>query len=187
MVDFLIVPSKGLYGCGGGGGRSRAIKFLYAPKRPEQGDKVPSFSCSLTPHSMGPETSLVGSSPPWSFSGYVYSHIGMLVCTHIMVVCTRRPLQGGLFYIKPPMHLWFIRPSAKCFWCGQHPLLGQVGGGWALGLKNTWTSHIAYKSVIYLLGQSRWTSKYSLVHGAWQRFSVILSLVLCDAVHLGKT
>jgi len=27
-VDFLIVPSKGLYGWGG---RSRAIKFLYAP------------------------------------------------------------------------------------------------------------------------------------------------------------
>jgi hypothetical protein len=27
-VDFLIVPSKGLHGWGG---RSRAIKFLYAP------------------------------------------------------------------------------------------------------------------------------------------------------------
>ncbi len=45
-----------------------------------------------------------------------------------------------------------------------------------LGLQNTWTSHIAYKSVIsLLLGQSLWTSKYSPVHGAWQRFSVILS------------
>jgi hypothetical protein len=28
--DFLIVPSKGLW-IGGGGGPSRAIKFLYAP------------------------------------------------------------------------------------------------------------------------------------------------------------
>ncbi len=35
-VDFLIVLSKGLFG--GGGGRSRVIKFLYAPERPEQGD-----------------------------------------------------------------------------------------------------------------------------------------------------
>jgi hypothetical protein len=34
-VDFLIVPSKGLYGWGGGG-RSRAIEFLYAPEWPEQ-------------------------------------------------------------------------------------------------------------------------------------------------------
>ena len=30
-------------------------------------------------------------------------------------------------------------------------------------------------------------SKYSPLHGAWQRFSVILSLVLCYAVHLGST
>ncbi len=34
-VDSLIVPSKGLYGCGGSfmhlSGPSRAIKFLYAP------------------------------------------------------------------------------------------------------------------------------------------------------------
>ena len=32
-----------------------------------------------------------------------------------------------------------------------------------------------------------WTSKYSPVHGAWQRFSVIVLLVLCYAVHLGST
>ncbi len=25
---------------------------------------------------------------------YVYGHAGMLICTHIMLVCTRRPLQG---------------------------------------------------------------------------------------------
>ncbi len=38
-VDFLIVPSKGLYGWGGGGGvRRMAINLLYAPERPEQGD-----------------------------------------------------------------------------------------------------------------------------------------------------
>ena len=36
---------------------------------------------------------------------YVYTYVGMLVCTHIMLVSTRRPLQGGLLYIKPPMHL----------------------------------------------------------------------------------
>jgi hypothetical protein len=37
------------------------------------------------------ETSLVGSSPPWSYFWltYVYAHVGMLVCTHIMLVCTR--------------------------------------------------------------------------------------------------
>jgi hypothetical protein len=34
-VDFLIVPSKGLYGWGG---RSSAIKLLYTPEPPEQGD-----------------------------------------------------------------------------------------------------------------------------------------------------
>ncbi len=35
----------------------------------------------------------------------VNAHVGMLVCTRIMLVCTRRPLQGGLLYIKPPMIL----------------------------------------------------------------------------------
>ncbi len=44
-------------------------------------------------------------------------------------------------------------------------------------------SHIAYKSVISLLGQSWWTSKYSPVPRPWQRFSVILSYT----VHLGCT
>jgi hypothetical protein len=68
-VNSLIVPSKGLYGWGVGGGRSRAIKFLFAPERPEQGDEVPLCTCSPTPHSMGLEISLVGSSPPWSISG----------------------------------------------------------------------------------------------------------------------
>ncbi len=48
-------------------------------------------------------------------------------------------------------------------------------------------SHIPYKSVISLLRQSFWMSKDSPVHGAWQRFSVILSLVLWYAVHLGST
>ncbi len=43
-----------------GSGPSRVIKFLNAPERPEQGDKVPLFTCSSAPHSMGPETSLVG-------------------------------------------------------------------------------------------------------------------------------
>jgi hypothetical protein len=58
----------------GGGGRAikflmhlsspnRAIKFLYAPEQPEQGTFSP------TPYSMGPGNSLLGSSPPWSFSG----------------------------------------------------------------------------------------------------------------------
>jgi hypothetical protein len=37
------------------------------------------------------------------------------------------------------------------------------------------------------LGQSLRTSKYSPVPGAWQRFLVILSLVLCYAIHLGST
>ena len=60
-------------------------------------------------------------------------------------------------------------------------------GGRDLGLYNTWMSHIAYKSVIPLLGQSLRTSKYSPVPGAWQRFLAILSLVLCYAVHLGST
>ncbi len=53
--------------------------------------------------------------------------------------------------------------------------------------RTLWTSHIAHTSVISLLGQSWWTSKYSPVHGAWQRFSVIVLLVLCYAVHLGST
>jgi hypothetical protein len=101
-VDLLIVQCDGLYGWGGGGGSgagqlssfvhlsgpSRAIKYLYAPASP-------------TPHSMGPETSLV----VYLWLTYVYAYVGMLVCTSIMMVCTRRPLQGGLLYIKPPMHL----------------------------------------------------------------------------------
>ncbi len=32
-------------------------------------------------------------------------------------------------------HLWFIRPHAYWFWCGQHPLRGQVGDGWALEIE----------------------------------------------------
>ncbi len=42
-------------------------------------------------------------------------------------------------------------------------------------------------SVISHLGPSLWTSKYSPVHGAWQRFSVLLLLVLCYTVSLGNT
>ncbi len=30
----------------------------------------------------------------------MYAHVGMLVFTHIMLVCTSRHLQGGLLYIK---------------------------------------------------------------------------------------
>ncbi len=40
---------------------------------------------------------------------------------------------------------------------------------------NTWTCHIAYKSVISLQGLSWWTSKYRPVPGTWLRFSDILS------------
>ncbi len=53
--------------------------------------------------------------------------------------------------------------------------------------RNTWTSHIAYRSVISLLGQWLRTSKCSPVPGAWQRFLAILSLVFCYAIHLGST
>jgi hypothetical protein len=44
----------------GGSCPSRVIKFLNAPEQPVQGDYVPLFTCSSTPYSMGPETSLVG-------------------------------------------------------------------------------------------------------------------------------
>ncbi len=46
---------------------------------------------------------------------------------------------------------------------------------------------VTYKCVISLLGQSFWTFKYSPVHGAWRRFSVIQSMVLCSEVHLDST
>jgi hypothetical protein len=36
---------------GGGGGPSRAIKFLYAPEQPEQGDLVPYAPAPPSPHS----------------------------------------------------------------------------------------------------------------------------------------
>jgi hypothetical protein len=42
--------------------------------------------------------------------------------------------------------------------------------------------HSLHKCNISLLGQSCWTSKYSPVHGAWHRFSVIVLLVLCYAL-----
>jgi hypothetical protein len=38
----------------GESGQSRVIKFPYAPERPEQGDNVPLFTCSSTPHSISP-------------------------------------------------------------------------------------------------------------------------------------
>ncbi len=65
----FVFLCTGVYGWGGEAGagrlssfmhlsgRSRAIKFLYAPERPEQGDYVPFCTCSPIP----PETSLVGS------------------------------------------------------------------------------------------------------------------------------
>ncbi len=37
-----------------------------------------------------------------------------------MLVCTRRPLQGGLLYINPPMHLWFKHPCAQFFDMGRY-------------------------------------------------------------------
>ncbi len=46
-------------------------------------------------------------------------------------------LPCGLLYIKPPMHLWYMY-TALCimFWMRAYPLLGQVGGGWALEISS---------------------------------------------------
>ncbi len=74
-------------------GPSRAIKFLYAPAPP------PPTVWALKP-------------PSWALHLLGLSLANICVCTHIMLVCTHRPLQGGLLYIKPPMHLWFLRPRA---------------------------------------------------------------------------
>ncbi len=40
---------------------SNKFKFCTEGERPEQGDQVPLCTCSSTPLSMGPETSLMGS------------------------------------------------------------------------------------------------------------------------------
>ncbi len=131
LISFLFCPKACM---DGGEGRSRVIKFLYAPERSEQGDYVPLSTCPLPP-TVSPWnlprvlfTSLV-----YLWLIYVYAHVGMLVYTRNMLVCIHRPLQGGLLYIKPPMHLWFICPVRRC---RQHPLLGQVGGGWALEISS---------------------------------------------------
>jgi hypothetical protein len=69
------------------------VNFIYAPAPPP-------------PHRIGPETSLVA--PHFlglSFFGLHMcmhiAHVGMLKCTRIMLLCTRRPLLGGILYIKP--------------------------------------------------------------------------------------
>jgi hypothetical protein len=67
-----------VWGRGGGqsyfihlSGPSRVIKLLYALGPP-------------TPHTMGPETSLVGSSPPWSTSGqHMYMNTWVCWCAHV--------------------------------------------------------------------------------------------------------
>ncbi len=65
---------------------SRVIKFLYAPAplHPTVWDLKP---------------------PSWALHTLCLSLANKCVCTRIMLVCTCRPLQGGLLYIKPPMHV----------------------------------------------------------------------------------
>ncbi len=111
FYDFLIVQSKGLYGWGGGGQGDSVHLCTWAARA----GRLSSFMHLLPyPPQYGPWklpggifTSLV-----YIWLTYVYAHVGMLLCTHIMLVCTRRPFRGGLLYIKPPMHLWLIRPRA---------------------------------------------------------------------------
>jgi hypothetical protein len=79
-VDFWIVPSKAMYERGG----SRAIKFLYAPERPKDGQLSSIMHLLHYPLQYGPWklprglfTSLV-----YLWRTYAYAHVGMLVCTH---------------------------------------------------------------------------------------------------------
>jgi hypothetical protein len=82
-------------GRGGVGGRSSAIELLYAPAPP-------------------PPTVWVLKPPSWALHllGLFLANICVCTCRYadmhtqgIVRECTRRPLQGGLLYIKPPMHL----------------------------------------------------------------------------------
>jgi hypothetical protein len=76
---------------------------------------------------------------------YVYAHVDMVVCTRkallkniykkgIMLVYTRRPLQVGLLYIIT-IYARMIY-TARAFLMRVDTLRGQVGGGWALEIKN---------------------------------------------------
>jgi hypothetical protein len=83
----------------GGSDPSRAIKFLYAPERSEQGNKVPLYTCS-TVWALKP--------PSW-------------VLVH---KTTYSPMISKALCIM--------------FWMHAYPLLGQVGGGWALEILSFW-------------------------------------------------
>ncbi len=102
------------------GGGGRAIKFLYALSGPSRAIKFLYAPAPLPPTVWALKT------PWWDLhllSLYlanicVCTRTGMLVCTHIMLVCTHRVFQGGLLYIKT--------------------LLGPLGGGWALDISSFW-------------------------------------------------
>jgi hypothetical protein len=48
-------------------------KFQNGGERPEQGGSVPLCTCSPTPHSMGSETSLVGSCRKTTYAPMIYT------------------------------------------------------------------------------------------------------------------
>jgi hypothetical protein len=88
---------------GGGvvGSQCRVIKLLYAPDWLKQGDLVTLCNYSHTP------TVWALKAPSWALHFLSLSLANRCVCTLrcTVLVCTHRPLQGVLLYIKPPMQL----------------------------------------------------------------------------------
>jgi hypothetical protein len=78
-VDFLIVPSKGLYGWGGGGGAGQLSSFMHlsGPSRAIAPASPPPIVWALKPPSWA--LHLLGLSLA---NICVCIRIGMLVCTH---------------------------------------------------------------------------------------------------------
>ncbi len=87
---------------------SRAIKFLYAPVPP------PPTVWALKP-------------PSWALHLLGLSLANICICTRSFarMHTYHAGIQGGLLYIKPPMHLWFIGHVCNAFDAGSIHCLGK--------------------------------------------------------------
>ncbi len=54
-------------------------KFCNGEERPEQGEQVPLCACSFSPLSMGPETSLMGSSHKTTYAPMIYTALCIMI------------------------------------------------------------------------------------------------------------